>query len=127
MNEAPAPTLDDVTDFIREFSGILPSRLLTATTRLDADLNITGDDGQELLEHAARRFDAKLANEADGYRSTFSLGENEYLFHPEGFDLLGVSALISWIMRKPRPLVRDLTIGELHSAILRTRPGRRAA
>ncbi len=126
MIEARDPTLEDVADFIRQFAGLKPSRHLPPSTRLDADLGITGDDGQELLEMAAKRFHAKLASDKDGYRSTFSLGPNEYLFHSEGIDLLGLNALIRWIMRAPRPIVRDLTISDLHSAILQTRVGSRA-
>ncbi|ORM68441.1 DUF1493 family protein [Pantoea rwandensis] len=49
------PTLQQVIDFVREFSGDVKS-VITEETRLEADLGITGDDGIELLEQAEKRF-----------------------------------------------------------------------
>ncbi|MBK0124352.1 DUF1493 family protein [Pantoea sp. S61] len=49
------PTLEQVIEFVREYSGDLKS-VMTEHTRLEADLGITGDDGVELLEEAEKRF-----------------------------------------------------------------------
>ena len=107
---------------MREFAGLKASRILDAQTRLEADLGITGDDGAELLQAAATRFGVVLADAQRGYRDTFQLEENDYLFHSEGLQLSGAEALASWIRRKPRPRVVGLTVGGLHEAILRATP-----
>lgn len=49
------PTLQQVIDFVREFSGDVKS-VITEHTRLEADLGITGDAGIALLEEAEKRF-----------------------------------------------------------------------
>ncbi len=114
------PTLQDIERFVRDFAGLGAGQSVTPQTRLDADLGITGDDGDDLLKAAAEHFGAKLADPIHGYRETFSLAENEYLFHAEGFDLLGVSVLVRAVSNKPKPRIRDLTLAELHDAIIRT-------
>lgn len=111
------PTLEEVIEFVRDFTGLKASRLITKDTKLDADLGLTGDDGDEFLQEASKRLKAVLSDEATGYRSTFSLADDEYLFHSEGFDPLGIAALF-----RPRaPKVRDLSVGELHAAISNAR------
>ena len=106
---------------MRNFTGYRGSRPITCETRLEADLGVTGDDGDDLLEEASRCFNAALASPQDGYRTTFGLRSNDYLFSDEGVDLLGVNALIRWFRGEPRPVVRDLTLGQLHDAIVKTR------
>ncbi|MBS1940589.1 MAG: hypothetical protein JST38_06920 [Bacteroidetes bacterium] len=115
------PTYQEVETFVRNFAGRRP-KVITPNSRLEADFGITGDDGDEFLEGASCHFNIRLAHPINGYRTTFNLGENEYLFHSEGDDLLGIGNLIQWLRKKPRPIYRDLTIGELHSAILRAMP-----
>jgi hypothetical protein len=114
------PSFQDIEQFVREFTGIQSSQAITPQTRLDADLGVTGDDGEALLRQAAERFGAVLSHPIHGHRETFSLGENEYLFHDEGFDPIGLSVLVRWMRNEPRPKVRDVTVAELHDAILRT-------
>jgi len=94
--------------------------IIVADTRLDSDLGITGDDGSDLLDEAGRYFGADLSGH-DGFRTTFGLAPNEYLFHAEGFDLVGASKVMGGIFRRSRPVVRDLTVGQLHEAICRTK------
>ena len=106
------PTLQQVIDFVREFSGDAKS-VITEETRLEADLGITGDDGVELLEEAEKRFGVSFVTEERSFKETFGLGENEYLFNAEGVDLLGARRLVGWIRNEPRCVVRDLTVGEL--------------
>lgn len=119
MNEVP--TIHDIERFVRTFAGLGAGQSVTPQTRLDADLGITGEDGDDLLRAVAEHFGAKLADPIHGYRETFSLEQNEYLFHAEGFDLLGVLHLLRSVLNWPTPKVRDLTVGELHDAIIRTR------
>ena len=118
---AESVSFDDVVSFVRSFARIRGSRTITRETQLEADLGITGDDGADVLEEVARHFNAALASPQDGYRTTFNLRANEYLFSSEGFDLLGISVLIRWLRNEPRPVVRDLTLGQLHDAIIKTR------
>lgn len=111
------PSLDDVAAFVREFAALPTRRALLPETKLDADLGITGDDGVELLDHAERRFDVALRSPA-----LFGLRPGEVLFGAEGFDPLGISVLLRWLLREPRFVVRDLTLEELHRAIREAPP-----
>ena len=111
------PTLQQVIDFVREFSGDVKS-VITEGTRLEADLGITGDDGIEVLEEAEKRFGVSFATEERSFKETFGLGENEYLFNAEGLDLLGVRRLIGCIRREPNCVVRDLMVGKLWQVLM---------
>ena len=106
----------DVSDLVRDFGGIPKSRSISSDTRIDADLGITGDDGDDLLQYAEKHFGVELADTDTGYRETFNLRPNEYLFHSEGFDL-GIGIFMRWIRREPKPVVVNLTVGDLHRAI----------
>lgn len=111
------PTLDNVIAFVRAFTGVSTARSITAATRLEADLGITGDDGVLLLQEAERRFGRTLTTPEGGVRDAFGLGPDEFLFGPEGFDPLGLGALVRWVQGEPPPVIRDLTVGELHAAL----------
>ncbi|MBX3665906.1 MAG: DUF1493 family protein [Burkholderiales bacterium] len=113
------PTFQDVEAFVRTFAGLRQQQVVAPDTRLEADLGITGDDGDELLQEASRHFGVQLAHPVFGYRPAFCLAEDEHLFHGEGFDLLGIGTFVRWLRKKPRPRVRDLTVAELQNAILR--------
>ncbi|MBK0093201.1 DUF1493 family protein [Erwinia sp. S59] len=106
------PTLEEVIEFVRDYSGDHKS-VMTEHTRLEADLGITGDEGVELLEEAEKKFGVSFVTEERSFQETFGLGDNEYLFHAEGLDLLGIGRLVSWLRKEPRPVVRDLSVGEL--------------
>ncbi|MGY5955799.1 Acyl carrier protein [Kosakonia sp. BK9b] len=112
------PSLPQVIDFIREFTGCR-RQPIHENTWLEADLGVTGYDGVDLLEEIADAFDVVLCTEEEGYRKTFSLGENEYLFGGEGLDLLGIGRLIGWLRGIPEPVIRDLSVGQLHQALVR--------
>lgn len=88
-----SPSVAEVARFVRSFTGHGNHVAVSVDTRLEADLGVTGDDGSALLEEASRYFNAALAG-PDGYRSTFRLRPNEYLFHSEGLDLVGLGALL---------------------------------
>ncbi|MCR6663817.1 MAG: DUF1493 family protein [Luteimonas sp.] len=115
-----APSFAEVVAFVRDFSGIHSKKEIAPGTRLEADLGVTGDDGDDLLQEAEKRFDSALVRQ-DGYVTTFGLAPNEYLFHPEALGLLGIGAIVSFIRGQPKHVVRDLTMGELHDAIRRNR------
>lgn len=112
------PTLTQVIGFIREFTGHrrIP---IHENSWLEADLGVTGDDGVELLEEIAEAFNVVLYTAEEGYRDTFSLGENEYLFEGEGLDLLGIHRFFAWLRGIPKPVIRDLSVGQLHQALVR--------
>ena len=114
------PSLEEVIGFVRDHTRT--RRSLTAETRLEADLDVTGDDGTDLLEAVEAHFGLAISDAKTGVRSTFGLGPNEYLFGSEGFDLIGIGALFRWFRGEPRPSVRDLTIGELHEALASAPP-----
>lgn len=119
------PTFQDVEAFVRDFAGLRRKQVVTPDTRLEADLRITGDDGTELLEKASAHFGVQLADPVHGVRRTFGLAENEYLFHGEGLEIPGISALIRWVFNPPEtsePRYRDLTMKELHDALVRCAP-----
>jgi len=117
------PSLPDVIAFVREHHGISDRVPIDAETRLDADLGITGDDGDDLLRDVATHYQVTLCNETSGYRDTFELGADEYLFNSEGGSLFGIGPLIGWIFRgfreRPPAVVVDLTLGRLHSVVVR--------
>jgi hypothetical protein len=114
------PAFAETAQLVRRFAGHGSHVVIAADTRLEHDLGITGADGAALLEEVSRHFNVALAG-PDGYRSTFGLGPNEYLFHSEGLDLLGLGVLIDRVLRRPRSTVRDLKVGDLHEAVCRVR------
>ena len=114
------PSLHDVSHFVRSWTGIGSETSIDADTLLEADLGVTGHDGDELLKAAEKVFGVSLSNPDDGYRTTFSLSANEYLFSSEGLDLLGIGALVRRLLRIPGHAVRDLTVGQLHAVIARS-------
>jgi len=112
-------SFEEVVAFVREFTGVRSHQAITGETRLEADLGVTGDDGKDLLCAAVERFRVDLASPENGIAQTLQLGPDEYFFGPEGFDLPGISVLVRWLRGEPRPVYRDLTVGELHEAILK--------
>lgn len=115
-NAMEEPTLSDVIGFVREFHGISDRVEISGTSRLADDLGIVGDDGEELLVQAARRFDVKLADDREGYRPAFGLEENEYLFPSEG---VPEPEWLLKLLRLPLPRIRQTTVADLHEAIVK--------
>ncbi|WP_052127540.1 DUF1493 family protein [Enterobacter cancerogenus] len=68
------PTLEEVIEFVHEFSGDHKS-VITEHTLLDADLGITGDDGVELLEDAEKKFGVSFVTEERSFQKIFEIGE----------------------------------------------------
>lgn len=104
-----APTFAEFTEFLRNFACISSKKQITAMTRFENDLGITGDDGDDLLIATEKRFEVKLS------RETFNLRPNEYLFNSEGLDFLGLfKGLLG-----AKETVREFTVGELYDAVCR--------
>jgi hypothetical protein len=109
------PTLDEFIDFLRNFARIPAGKMITAETLIEDDLGITGDAGLALLKEAEKRFGVHLCSEEHGFRQTFNLEPNEYLFSSEGLGLIG---LLHGFFGT-NVTVRVLAVGELYDAVCR--------
>jgi hypothetical protein len=112
------PTLSQVIEVVRQSSGHLRKRI-DENTLIEADLDICGMDGDALIEDCEEAFGVTLVTEEDGYEKTFSLAENEFLFSTEGIDNFGICRLIRRLRGVPEPVIRDLTVGELHAVLVK--------
>ena len=110
------PSLEGVSQFVRGFAS--SRHVLEPVTRIEKDLSITGDEAVDLLVAAEERFSVQFDSRDGDFRRIFDLGPNECLFHSEGF-LIDFPDLIRRLRGKPRMEVKDLTIRELHSAIVK--------
>jgi hypothetical protein len=121
---AESISFEQLAEFIRDSACIGSRKAIARETQFERDLGITGDDGCELLEATEKRFDVKLHSEEDGYRATFNLGPNEFLFHSEGGFMLPLydsNPLITIFGSETVSLgdenVRAFSVGELYEAI----------
>ncbi|MEM8807824.1 MAG: hypothetical protein AAGF01_17530 [Cyanobacteria bacterium P01_G01_bin.38] len=111
------PSFEEVVAFVKTL--IHTCCPITPDTRLEAHLGITGEDGIALIQAAEEHFQLSLASPEHGIRPAFRLGPNEYLFRPAGRALLKMGSLMRRLRNEPNPIIRDLTVGELHQALLR--------
>lgn len=109
-----APSFQEFADFIREFAGISARKEIVPETLFENDLGITGDDGCDLLEATEKHFGVGLSSPEDGYRRTFDLAPQEFLFHSEGLGW-GLSDIIT--LFRPPPSIRAFTVGDLFEAV----------
>jgi acyl carrier protein len=107
------PSFNEFAEFIRERHGLSRKKQIAPETKFEDDLGITGDDGCDLLAATEKRFRVSLSSEKHGYRETFALGPNEFLFQSEG----GVFPELLTIFRGHSPVVRTFTVGELYNAV----------
>ena len=114
-----SPSLSQVIIFVHQFCRA-PLASIHQNTFLEADLGITGDDGVELLDKAEKTFRVDMSS-AEGFNNAFALRENEYLFNSEGLDLLGICRFFQWLRGIPNAVIRDLTVGQLHRALVTAR------
>jgi hypothetical protein len=105
----PTPTFEEFAEFVRGFAGLSRKTPIGPSTRFERDLGVTGDDGCDLLRETEVRFGVALSSKEHGYRQTFTLGPDEYLFHAEGLDIFGLCS----------GPVREFTAGELYDAVCR--------
>jgi len=115
-----SPELEEVIAFVRDYTG-WKSKVINEATRLENDLGITGMDGVDFLQDAEKFFDVSFETEDENIRTLFDLKENEYLFSSEGFDLLGICYFLEWLRGEPHPVVKDLSVGQLHRALVKLR------
>ena len=110
------PDVSEVINFVRSYTGAGARIEISGATRLEADLGVTGDDGVDLLKAAEQHFGIEFGNDL---RPVFQLDPDEVLFGDEGLPIPG----LAWVRRllggQPPPAVADLTVEQLHSAILR--------
>lgn len=118
-HEFAPPSIDEVAAFVRRFAGLRDDASVTATTLLQADLGVTGDDGCDLLKDVASEFGIVLATPADGYHASFELAPDQQLFDDEGWGLPGLRTLARLLGAPLRAPARDLSVGELHEALCR--------
>ncbi|TDP18293.1 hypothetical protein DFO52_104298 [Enterobacter sp. AG326] len=76
-------------------------------------------DGVAQIEDCEKAFGVTLVIDEDGFEKTFSLAENEFLFSTEGIDYFGIFRLIRRLRGIPEPVIRDLTVGELHAVLVK--------
>lgn len=112
------PTLSQVIEVVRQSSGH-NRKHIDENTLIEADLDICGMDGDALIEDCEETFGVTLVTKEDGYEKTFSLAENEFLFSTEGIDYFGICRLIRRLRGVPEPVIRDLTVGELHAVLVK--------
>jgi acyl carrier protein len=105
-------SFDQFADFVREWRRLSRKRKIEPESEFEADLGITGDDGIDLLSATERRFDIRLCSEEHGFRETFNLGSNEFLFHSEGF-----GPDVPTLVGRPSPMITAFNVGELYRAV----------
>lgn len=113
-------TLENLICLIREFHGIPSKTVITENTLIENDLGITGDDGDDLLEEIEKTFDLSFIGQDGTLREFFDLNENEYLFHSEGFDILGI---FRSLFGKNKETVKPFNVGELYRGACRAKNG----
>jgi acyl carrier protein len=101
MNSLSFP---EFADFIRSHCAISAKKDITPESRFEDDLGVTGDDGVDLLKATEMRFGVQLSNAKSGYRETFDLAKDEFLFNSEGW------------FRFPGS-VREFKVGDLYHAV----------
>ena len=106
-----SPIFEDLVDFVRSWAQLSPAQAIGPDTEFERDLGITGDDGGYLLQGVEKHFAIQLSTKEDGYRKTFNLGKNEYLFNSEGFPLWELLPFV------PKSTVRVFTVGQLYKAL----------
>jgi acyl carrier protein len=111
---------EEVIAFVAEFTAT-NRKEITRETKIEEDLGVTGDDGDDLLKAVEKRFNIVLFDPEYGCRKIFGLNDNEYLFGDEGFaiDFGLFRMLFRWLQKKPPIVIRDLTINELCEVIIR--------
>jgi hypothetical protein len=105
-------SFDEFAEFIRQRAHISRNKKIAPETEFEDGLGISGDDGCDLLRETEKRFEVALSSEEDGYRKTFNLGRDEFLFHSEGF-----GPDLSTIVGRPAPVVIAFTVGALYDAV----------
>jgi len=99
-------------EFIRSWARVPRRKQIAPETTFEHDLGITGGDGSDLLVAVAKRFNVALSSEEHGYRKTFNLAPNEFLFGSES-----LLPSLSEFLGRDAPIVRAFTVGELYDTV----------
>ena len=99
------PTLEEIIQEIREFHAIPERKIIDASTELEQQLGITGDDMQDLLSRFEDKYLFSFIPPEGDWWTAFGVPEESCLFKGECFS-------------SSENLV-PLTAGQLHRAILR--------
>ena len=67
-NDVTALSFEDFAQFIREHWALSSRKVISPETQFERDLDLTGDDGDDLLAATEKRFDVTLGTEEDGLR-----------------------------------------------------------
>ena len=107
-------SLDEFIEFIRRNQGISRKREIQASSLLEQDLGITGDDGDDLLDAIQKRYGLSFIGHDGTIRSVFGLGPDQFLFHsePNLFQFLG--SLFGGSLDPTK--VKSISVGELYRA-----------
>lgn len=105
-------SFDDFAEFIRQWARISRKKKIAPETEFEDGLGISGDDASDLLRATEQRFKVALSSEEHGYRDTFNLAPDEFLFHGEGF-----GPDLSTIVGRPEPVVVAFAVGALYDAV----------
>lgn len=111
-NEVDTLSFDEFAEFIRQWARISRKKKIAPETEFEDGLGISGDDGCDLLKATEKRFKVALSSEEHGYRKTFNLGPDEFLFHAEGF-----GPDLRTFLGRPVPAVVTFTVGALYDAV----------
>ncbi len=104
------PSFEEFAEVVRSYAGLKRDRHIGPETLLERDLNLTADDGTELLEDLELHYGIELTADS------FDLKENECLFssaNPEVFPV------VQTLFGSSRTEVRPLTVGQLCRAVLK--------
>jgi hypothetical protein len=110
------PSFEEFADFVRGFAGVRQKEPITRAMKFEDDLDIIGDDGDDLLEKVQHHFEVEFT------RETFNLQPHEVLFHDEADVLwLGSQAqsLLSLELERHMRIFRAFTVGELYDAVVK--------
>lgn len=113
-------TLENLNSVIRELQGIPSKILIDENTLVENELGLTGDDGDEVLQEIEKVFELSFKGKDGSLREFFGLKDNEYLFHSEGFDILGVFKKLFGINNES---IKPFIVGELFKGALRAKNG----
>jgi hypothetical protein len=111
-------TFENLVAVIRECTGIPKKVPIAENSRLEEDLGITGDDGDDLLLEIQKRFSLSFVGEDGTIREIFGLEHNQYLFHGEG------SYPFEWLISlfsKHTENVKTITVGQLYEAAVKAK------
>ena len=110
-------SFEEFANFIRKWAAIPERMKIAPETLFEDDLGITGDDGCELLEEIERHFAFRLSSSEHGYRQTFDLPPNEFLFNSEGFGPSPSGIVSLFDPSAIHSSIRPFSVGELFNAV----------